>query len=300
MRPNGKKRSTAAATGRLAMSVCAALVGLAAAASAQSGHAGPISIVTNENPAEPGAFTLNFGGPGIIASSNITRTNYELSLDPVKGTARFVSYRQHVQPLALPGGISTGDITVEIVEGSSTGSFDPFTRTFTTSEMYAVHFTGDLSLFGLTSPVLLPSSSSGELALDPVEGGEVRMDWNGSGELSNPFDPSTPLAFTYRCAVNTLFPATPANLVGLALSLDVVSLALPQGIERSLLASLDQALAQIQRGNEFRAVQSLRTFIQKVSVLSGRLIEEADAANLVTGASETIDLIGLAPGGRHR
>src|SRR5262249_55021778 len=60
MSPNGKKGSSAAATGRLTMSVCAALVGLAATASAQSGHALPLSIVTNENPAEPGEFTLNF------------------------------------------------------------------------------------------------------------------------------------------------------------------------------------------------------------------------------------------------
>src|SRR5262245_44313935 len=105
MRPNGKKRSTAALTGRLTMSACAALIGFAAAASAQSAR--PLSIVTNENPAEPGAFTLNFGGLGLNAVGHITTTNYELSVDPVRGTARFVSYLQHVQPLVLPGGIST-------------------------------------------------------------------------------------------------------------------------------------------------------------------------------------------------
>lgn len=292
MRPNGKKRSTAAATGRWTMSACAALVALSAAASAQLANARPLSIVTNENPAAPGAFTLNFGGLGVIASSNITSTNYELSVDPVHGTARFVSYLQHVQPLALPGGISTGDITVEIVDGSSTGSFDLFTRTFTTSELYAVHFTGDLSAFGLTSPVLLPSSSTGAVAVDPVEGGEVTMDWDGNGQLSNPFDPSNPLTFTYRCAVNTVFPATPANVVGLDLTPDVLSLQLPLGIEHNLVALLDQSLAEIQRGNKSRAVLTLQAFIRKVVVLSGA-IEEADAANLITGALETIDLIGL-------
>ena len=299
MRPNGKKRSTAAAKGRLTMSACAALVGLAAAASAQSAR--PLSIVTNENPAEPGAFTLSFGDLGLNAVGNISTTNYELSVDPARGTAHFVSYLQHVQPLALPGGISTGDITVEIVDGSSTGSFDPLTRTFTTTEMYAVHFAGDLSAFGLTSPVLLPSSSTGELAVDPVAGGQVTMDWNGSGELSNPFDPLHPLSFTYHCAVNTLFSATAANVVGLDLTPEVLSLQLPRGIERRLVAKLDQSLAQIQRGNGPRAVHSLRVFIDQVDRLSGRVIEEADAANLITVALETIDLIGLggAPGGMH-
>lgn len=302
MRPNGKKRSTAASTAR-SMSACAALVGLAAVASAQ---AGPLSIVTNENPASPGAFTLNFGDFGIVTSSNITSTTYELSVDPVDGTARFVSYLQHVQPLALPGGISTGDITVQIVDGSSSGTFDPFTRTFTTTELYEIHFTGDLSAFGLTSPVHLPSSSVGELAVDALAGGAVTMDWSGFGQLANPFDPTTPLSFTYRCAVNTLFEPTPANLVGLALIPDVVNLPLPTKIERTLVTMLDRSLGQLQDGNEFLAVQSLREFIQKVDVLSGWLIDDAAAANLVTGALETIDLIGLgrlsdaAPRGTHR
>ena len=112
---NGKKRSM--------MLASAALVGLAAAASAQS-HASPLSIVTNEDPAEPGAFTLDFGDLGVAARGNITSTNYELNIDTVQGTAHFVSYLQHVEPLTLPGGFSTGDITVQIVDGSSSGSFD--------------------------------------------------------------------------------------------------------------------------------------------------------------------------------
>lgn len=289
MRPNGKKRSTAAGT----LAACAALVGLAAAASAQSTHVRPLSIVTHENAAEPGAFTLDFGDLGLQARSNITSTTYELSIDTAHGTARFVSYLQHVEPLILPGGLSTGDITVEIVDGSSTGSFDPLTRTFTTSEMYAVHFTGDLSAFGLTSPVLLPSSSVGELIVDPIQGGEVSMDWSGTGQLSNPFDPSTPLTFTYVCAVNTQFPPTPQDVIGLALTPEVLSLQLPQSIERSLLDLLDEALAQIQRGQRSRAVQSLRTLIRKVDALRGWVIEEADATNLVTGTLATIRLIGL-------
>src|SRR5262245_57252961 len=291
MTPNGKKRPTAAATTRSMMSACAALVGLAAVASAQSAR--PLSLVTNEDPADPGAFTLTFGGLGLNAVGHITTTNYELSVDPARGSAHFVSYLQHVQPLSLPGGISTGDITVEIVQGSSTGSFDSLTRTFTTSEMYAVHFTGDLSIFGLTSPVLLPSNSIGELAVDLVAGGEVTMDWNGDGQLSNPFDPEHPLSFSYRCASKTLFPATPANLVGLALTPDVVSLQLPHGIERKLVTKLDQSLAQIQRGSESRAVHSLEVFINQVDLLSGRMIEETDAAHLITAASDTIDLIGV-------
>jgi hypothetical protein len=286
------KPSLAAAKWRSTVSIGATLVGLAAAASSQASHAGPLSIVTSENPAQPGAFTLDFGDLGVVARSNITSTTYELAIDPARGTARFVSYLQHVEPLVLPGGFSTGDITVEIVAGSSSGTFEPLTRTFTTSEQYAVHFTGDLSAFGLSSPVLLPSSSVGALAVDAGQGGEVVMDWDGFGQLANPFDPANPLTFTYRCAVNTLFPATPANMVGLALPSEVLSLQLPAEIEANLVALLDQALARVQRGKGARAKESLRAFIEKVDGLGGRLISEADALALIAMADETIDLIG--------
>ncbi len=292
MSPNGMKRSTAITTGR-SMMTCAALVGLAAASSAQLTHARPISIVTSENPAQPGAFTLDFGELGGVARSSITSTTYELNIDTAHGTARFVSYLQHVEPLTLPGGLSTGNITVEIVPDSSSGFYDASTSTFTTTEVYAIHFTGDLSAFGLTSPVLLPSSSVGAVAIDPVEGGEVTMDWDGIGQLANPFDPSSPLTFTYRCAVDTVFPATPTNVVVLAITPEVVNLPLSPEIEGGLIASLDQALAGIQRGKRSRAVQALRAFIEKVDGLSGWLIDTADATRLISLATQTIDLIGL-------
>lgn len=283
-------KSTAAK--RSIVSASVALAALAGAASGQLPTAQPLSVVTTEDPAAPGAFTLSFGGLGLTTSSHITSTTYELSLDPFRGTARFESYLQHVQPLILPGGISTGDITVEIVPGSSSGTFDAVARTFTTSELYAVHFTGDLSAFGLTSPVFLPSSSTGALALDPLAGGAVTMDWTGSGELFNPFDPSNPLTFTYACAVNTVFPVDPDGLVGLALVPEVVSLGLPRDVERRLITLLDEALARIQHGQEVRAVQSLLAFAAKVSILSGRLLDPADAVRLVTLASRAVELIG--------
>jgi hypothetical protein len=280
--------------GRVTMSVCAALVGLAATAPAQSTHARPLSILNNENPAEPGSFTLHFGGLGLRTSSNIISTTFELSVDPVRGTARFVSYVQQVEPLTLPGGLSTGDITVMVAEGSSTGFFDPSTRRFTTSELYEIHFTGNLSAFGLTSPVVLPSTSIGQVAVDPVAGGRVAMDWIGSGELSNPINPSNPLTFHYRCEVNTVFPAAPANVLGLALVPQLVGLRLPKEAERHLVGTLDQSLAQIQRENRPEAVHRLRTFIQQVNLLRSRgVIAEPGARELISGAVVIMQLLGL-------
>lgn len=303
MRSNRLAPSTTSLAGRWAASACAALVVLAATGSAQSTRA--LTVTTTENPGNPGAFTLDFGDLGFSARGNITTTNYELSVDPIQGTARFVSYLQHVEPLTLPGGFSTGPITVEVVPDSSTGTYDPYTRTFSTSEMYAVSFTEDLSLFGLTSPVLLPSTSGGELVVDPVTGGQVSMDWSGVGQLGNPADPSNPFTFTYTCASNTVFPSTPESAVGLALIPGVVGLQLPPAIELQLVSALNDSLAHIQQGSTARAVRDLRGFLAKVNVLKGRLLSVADADALVAATTQTIALFGpgrlsdaSTPGGR--
>jgi hypothetical protein len=242
---------------------------------------------------------LNFGDFGGVASSIITSTNYELSVDPKLGTARFVNYLQHVEPLTLPGGFNTGAITVEVVADSSAGAYDPLTGVFTTTELYAVYFEGDLSAFNLTSPVLLPSSSTGTLLLDPVAGGEVRMDWNGRGELANPFDPLSSIPFSYVCEVNTLFAPTPANVVGLALTPDVIRLELPAGLERSLTVKLDNALSFIDRQSTIPAIRNLSAFTHEVRAHRGRTISELEADRLVLGAAETINLLRLiaAPSG---
>lgn len=297
MRPTCENRPTAGAAWRVAMLTCVALGGLSAAASAQGGgplggpKPKPISILTNEDPASPGSFSLSFGDLGFETSSGITSTQYTLRVDHRLGTARFVEYLQHVEPLILPGGISTGDITVEIVEGSSAGTYEPLTRTFTTSELYAVHFTGDLSAYGLTSPVVLPSSSGGAISIDSVQGGGVTMDWEGTGELGNPFDPPNTLTFEYRCQVNTVYPAAPDNLLAVGVSSDVMGLELSEPTERSLLTPLDFSLVQIQQGREFVAVLGLQWFEHRVDSLKGSAIEEADAEALISSAEEITSLL---------
>ncbi len=295
MRLTCENRSTCAGAWRVAMLTCVALGGLSAAASAQWDHGGPrpqaISILTNEHPFSPGSFTLTFDDFGFETSSGITSTQFTLRVDKLKRTARFVEYLQHVEPLILPGGFSTGDITVEIVEGSSTGTYDPLTRTFTTSEQYAIHFTGDLSGFGLTSPVILPSSSGGAISIDPVQGGGVTMDWDGRGELVNPFDPPNTLKFAYRCQVNTVYPAAPDNLLAVGLSSDVMQLQLSQPIEQVLMFPLNYSLLQVQHGKKVLAVLGLRRFEHRVNLLRGWAIAEADADALISSAEEIISLL---------
>ncbi len=256
-----------------------------------------VAVITAENPAQPGAFSLNFGVFGGVASSMITSTNYELDVDPRLGTARFVNYLQHVEPLTLPGGFNTGAITVEVVADSSTGVYDPLTGVFTTTELYAVHFEGDLSAFNLTSPVLLSSSSTGTLVLDRTVGGEVRMNWNGQGELANPFDPLGSIPFSYVCEVNTLFSPTPVNVVGLALRPDVQRLGLRRGVERSLTNKLDHALRALNHERPVLAIHRLIAFKREVRGLRGRVIPRDAAARLIEGANDSIDLIRLTSPG---
>ena len=99
----------------------------------------PLTLQTSEDPLEISTFSLDFGEYGGVSSAMIARTDYELQMDTVMGTARFASYYQEVEPLTLPGGASTGNIVVEVVEGSSTGTYDLRSGVFSTNELYAVH-----------------------------------------------------------------------------------------------------------------------------------------------------------------
>ncbi len=272
-------------------------IGLLATASAQ---ARPVIVASIEDAANPGFFTLDFGMPGALSTGSITATEYELEVDPEAGTSKLVHYYQEVQPIILPGGFSTGNIVVELVEGSSTGRYDQTTRGFTTSEMYAVHFRADLSAFGLESPVILPSTSSGTVELNGLDGGRVDLEWAGEGELLNPFDPENTLQFSYTCVVNTVFAARADLLVRLGLTPDVRKLHLPWDLEKDLVSELRKVAIRIDQGFDSMAVRHLRAFTNIVADEAGQSIPRDDAENLIYDARETIALLrtGLSIGPR--
>lgn len=154
---------------------------------------------------EISTFTLDFGDVGGISEAQISQTQFVLQFDATAGTARFVDYDQQIAPLLLFGVFDTGNITVTIVPGSSSGTYNAATGQFTTTEFYEIAFEGDLSMFGLTSPVVLPSTSTGVVTFDTPGSGRIRQNWAGEGELGNPNDPENPISFTYTCNVNTVF-----------------------------------------------------------------------------------------------
>ncbi|MDO8629833.1 MAG: hypothetical protein Q7R41_05020 [Phycisphaerales bacterium] len=250
-----------------------------------------VRVAAGQDPSEVSSFALNFGEFGGVASALIARTDFELEIDTAARTARFNRYDQDIDPLMLPGGISTGNIRVEVVPNSSTGAFNPATGEFATSEVYAIHFDGDLSAFNLHSPVLLESNSSGIVALEIESGGSVVMEWSGGSELANPFDPTTLIPFTYTCVVNAAFAAAPTNMLELNLKPYVLNLTLPQGLENSLIRKLDMASEQIGAGRVPGAIRSLRAFINKVEAQQGKKIGQADADALIASAEATITLL---------
>ncbi len=162
----------------------------------------------------PSTFTLEFVGFGDTAAE-IAQTNFTLELDPDTGTAALVNYYQEVDALILPGGISTGALTIEVAWASSAGTYNATTGEFATNETYVISFENDLSAFGMTSPALLPGSSTGRVIRDGVDPtiGKIELDWAGSGLLNNPFDPQNPLQFNYTCDVSTDFEQVPATEV---------------------------------------------------------------------------------------
>ncbi|MEK7994435.1 MAG: PA14 domain-containing protein, partial [Planctomycetota bacterium] len=178
-------------------------------------------------PASSFSLSFDFGAFVETSSARISQTDFALEIDADLGTAQFTTYQQSVDPLILPGGFNTGNIRVEVVPGSSRGDFDKLTGEFNTSELYAVHFDGDLSMFHLTSPVVLPSTSAGTVTLTALTGGSVIMAWAGTSQLPNPFDLSTFIPFRYTCAVQAAFAPEPVTLLELALIPNVINLDLP-------------------------------------------------------------------------
>lgn len=240
-------------------------------------QAAPITVNAIEDVVQPGFFTLNFGEAGGIASGNITSTDYGLEVDPVVGTARLVEYYQEVDSITLFGQFPTGDMIIEVVEGTSEGTYDPETRVFTTSEDYAVHFSGDLSAFGLESPVVLPSTSTGTLDLTTGRfSSHVDLNWNGVGQLNNPADPKNPIEFSYTCEINTNFTARAGQLIQLTLAPDVQALGLPLKQENSLVSLLDFATGRFNEGHWSAAVNNLTQFIADVDDASNIPVSAAD------------------------
>ena len=268
-----------------------AALGLAAIFSGGPALAEPIALVATQAPNPASSFSLDFGAFGGVASARISQTDFALEIDADLGTAQFAHYEQSVDPLTLPGGISTGNIRVEVVPGSSAGTLNVLTGEFTTQELYAVHFDGDLSAFSLTSPVVLPSTSSGTVKLSARSGGDVLMAWAGISQLPNPFDPSTVIPFNYTCAVTAVFAPEPVTLLELALIPNVVNLDIPLKNEAKLLNVLDITLDLINANRERKAAIGLGGFISLVESQRGRRISEADADALVTDAEEAILLL---------
>jgi hypothetical protein len=187
-------------------------------------------------------FSIDFGQMGGIAEAEVADTQFLLKLDRVRDTAAFLRYHQHVDPLILPGGISTGDITVTVVPGSSRGKIYS-DGTFKTEEDYSIAFTGDLRPYGLTSPVILPAESAGTIRFETAETGRVELIWNGEGQLENPFNPGTFIPFTYQCRVDSLHYVAPRgdlNCDGAVDAFDVepfiAALLDPQGYQQEFVA----------------------------------------------------------------
>ena len=257
-------------------------LGLLAATTVQ---AAPIRVNATEDSAQPGFFTLDFGAKIGSTSGQITSTDYGLEVDPEAGTARLVDYYQEVESLNLFG-FPTGAITVEVVPGSSTGTYDKTTREFTTTELYSISFTADLSAFGLFSPIELPSTSTGTVDITP--GGlnsHVNLQWAGSSDIIAGQE------FTYTCEVNTEFSASTIQILDIGLKSSVLELNLSQSYEDQLIGPLDMTTLRLQQRNIGSATRNLEVFIAKVDSFSPGIISVFDANAIIADANFVLNKI---------
>lgn len=282
----------------------ASLAALALAALAAAPVLGaPVRVAAGQDLSEVSSFTLDFGGFGGVASALIARTDFELEIDTTAGTAHFNRYDQDIDPLMLPGGISTGNIRVEIVPNSSTGTYDPATGEFATSDVYAIYFDGDLSAFSLTSPVLLPSMSAGvvdaassssvfvNLYSSPF--GTVTMNWAGASQLNNPFIPGSMIDFSYTCSIYMSFAIEAPSFLTTMIS-TVMGYDLAPNIESTLVAVLNRALTDLAVGTpkgDDAAVADLTSFTMRVTRLRGTALTPIQADSLIADAQYAIYMI---------
>ena len=159
-------------------------------------------LIADQDPNQQSFFTLDFGAAGGETTGFISNTRVSLAIDVATKIVRIASYHQNVEALMLPGGFSTGAIVISIIPGSSSGEFDPDTGEFTTNEFYEIAFEGDLSAFGLFSPVFLPGASNGIIENGP-NGRTISQAWIGTGQLNNPQNPKQPIIFEYTCEIHT-------------------------------------------------------------------------------------------------
>ncbi|MEK6643544.1 MAG: hypothetical protein AABZ08_06510 [Planctomycetota bacterium] len=173
-----------------------------------SASAAPIAVNAIQAITPDSTFQLSFGGSP-LPSSFISNTAFALTVDeePIGvGAASFQSYYQNVAALSLPDGqggfVNTGDLTIEIVPGSGgISAYDAGTGLFTTTEVYRVNYTGDLTAIGLGNGGFIdfPSTSTGIIAFDVNDplSGTVAQQWQGT---------YLPLGIDYTCSVNAVFP----------------------------------------------------------------------------------------------
>ncbi|MFC2094016.1 T9SS type A sorting domain-containing protein [Bacteroidota bacterium] len=75
------------------------------------------------------------------------------------------------------------------------------------------------------------------------------------------------------------------------LELFVIGLALPNGLENSLISSLNNAKKSLGKGNTGAAINQLEAFINKIEDQRGNKIDEEDADELIADAQAIIDFI---------
>ncbi len=256
---------------------------LGACAVASSAVAAPLRVQARQDHSVESSFALDFGPQGGVANALISRTDFELEIDGAAGSARFLSYDQDIDALLLPGGLSTGAIRVQIVPGSSTGAYNRATGAFVTDEIYNIEFEGDLSAYGLFSPVTLPSQSVGVVRVDNATVGNVTMNWAGSN-LNNP---SVPIDFSYICTLFASFAVNAPSYIEAIVTL-MSDMTITPLLRAKLIVALDAAIVSLNNEDVPGAVASLEKF--KIYARNGVpiRISQSDALLLIDAANGAI------------
>jgi len=243
----------------------------------------PLRVQALQDQRVESSFALDFGpGGGGVASARISDTAFELEIDGLNQTARFVNYNQNIAAILLPGGLDTGAIHVEVVPNSSSGTYNRTTGEFTTSELYSIEFEGNLEAFGLVSPVVLPSQSVGIVDMEAGTIGRVTMNWAGTTNV--PFD------ISYICTLFASFASTPASFVEVDMMQLLLNADMSEALRDTLKSYLELTIGYFNAANNRAAADCLRSFIYRLRLRAAG-VDPADALALVEAANTAIGMV---------
>jgi hypothetical protein len=225
----------------------------------------------------------------VLTGTLTAETTYTLTVEVGNNDYYYYSFAGYKVQLVAGGTILAEDDSSVAI---AVDTFETSTVTFDSTGV-------DAGLLGQNLEIRLLANGSGEIDFDDVQlladsststapyTVTLTLAVRDDGNLSSPVED------TMKIYVYDFTQLDPVELLDI-LACDIIDLDLHRGIENSLLAKIDAAIAKLEDGNpknDRAAVRMLRAFMRAVRAQKGKKISEEDADDLIAFARQIIDML---------